>query len=75
MKAYEFATTLTAEGQIEVPPALRSVFQKAQPLRVIILLTETEAPSESSESKVWNQLTTEQFLAGYCDTDAIYDQR
>ena len=40
-----------------------------QTIRVIVLINES-----ADEEQAWARLTAEQFLAGYSDADAIYDQ-
>lgn len=70
MKAYEFPTKMDQDGRIEVPDGLKSVLPADGTVRVILLVDETtDAQTE------WNQLSAEQFLAGYGEADAIYDQQ
>jgi len=38
---------------------------------VVILLSEL---TETEDNEVWARLTTEQFLTGYSEADAIYDE-
>jgi hypothetical protein len=42
-----------------------------QEVRVIVLIC--EPANAHYEEQAWARLTAEQFLAGYNDTDAIYD--
>ena len=71
MKAYEFPAKVTREGRLEIPAPIRERLQAEQAVRVIVLVYE---PNEVSEQADWERLTAEQFLAGYSDADAIYDQ-
>jgi hypothetical protein len=49
MKAYEFPAKLTVNGMLEVPPELRDSLSTDQPLRVIVLLEETNGSSENDD--------------------------
>ncbi len=69
MKAYEFPTKINRDGSIELPEGLKWVLPADQNVRVILLVDET-----TDEQTEWDQLTAEQFLAGYAEADAIYDQ-
>jgi hypothetical protein len=66
MKALEFETTLTTDSKLTVPADLAVQIPKAEAVRVIVLL-----PDGSDAD--WQHLTAEQFLAGYSDSDSIYD--
>ncbi len=75
MKAYEFQTKVTSEGKllVEVPDAFFEKLQRIgmQKVRVIVLIG--DAAKAHYEEEAWARLTSEQFLAGYNDTDSIYD--
>ncbi len=71
MKAIEFQTNITPDGKIEVPGSYIKELKRKQAVRVIVLISETKV---SSEEQIWKHLTEEQFLAGYSDADAVYDQ-
>ncbi len=71
MKAYEIPIKVTKEGKIESLDALLELLPRNQVVRVIILIPE---PTEAEEDAVWSRLTAEQFLAGYSETDSIYDR-
>jgi len=71
MKAYEFSCKVTSEGRLELPNALMKLLPANQVVRIIILLSE---PTEKAEEEVWARLTTEQFLNGYSEADAVYDE-
>ena len=61
---------MTAEGKLEIPEDLLASLPRGQSLRVIILIP--EAP-DSDESALWARLTSEQFFAGYSESDSVYD--
>ena len=71
MKAYEIPVKVTPEGKVELPDALLASLPRNQTIRVIILVPE---PSDQEENAAWSSLTAEQFLAGYSETDSIYDR-
>lgn len=70
MRAYEFPLKVTEEGDLEIPDALRRLDLESREGRVIILIDES---SDTEEQAIWHQLTQEEFLARYSETDAIYD--
>jgi len=76
MKAYEFQTKVTSDGKIEVPDAFLEEFlrMRMQGVRVIVLINKPTDAHYDYEEQAWARLTTEQFLAGYSDADAIYDK-
>ena len=67
MKTLEFESHLTAEKTLPVPSEVALELQPEQSLRVILIL-----PGDD-EDQDWAKLTTEQFLQGYAETDALYD--
>jgi len=71
VRAYELPVTLTSEGRIELPDNVVSALQAGATVRVIVLVDDLEEPEGE---RAWEQLTAEQFLAGYGDSDAIYDR-
>ena len=71
MKAYELPCKVTSEGRLELPNALMKLLPANQVVRVIILLSE---PTEREDEEVWARLTAEQFLTGYSEADAVYDE-
>ena len=68
MKAFEFQTRVSSEGTVSVPPDLRDKVGPDQPLRVLLLVGESDSDPD------WARLTNDQFLRGYDPTDAIYDE-
>src|SRR5262245_5343019 len=67
MKTLEFQATLGPGGTLTVPAEVAQQVPPEQPLRVIVLLP------DSDEDREWERFTAEQFLQGYADGDAIYD--
>ena len=68
MKVLEFQTQLNADHTLTVPPSIAQQIQGEEPVRVVLLVP------DAVEDLSWAALTTEQFLRGYSDGDAIYDQ-
>ncbi len=66
--ALEFETHLNEDGTISLPPEIASQLKGVESVRVLLILP------ASSEDKEWADLTKDQFLQGYADGDAIYDQ-
>ena len=61
---------MTDDGKLELPSDLVSELPRGEYLRVIILVPDVVDPARDA---MWNQMTTEQFAAGYAESDAIYD--
>ena len=70
MKAYEFPVKISAEGKFDIPAAVTEMLPGGQVVRMIILIRE---PTDADEQAAWSDLAAEQFLAGYSEADAIYD--
>ncbi len=64
MKTFESQSRLGPPGTLEVPADLLSQVGRDQALRVVV-----DADAD------WRRLTAEQFLRGYSDSDAIYDDK
>jgi len=60
---------VTPDRKLSIPNALFEKLKHTQTVRVIVLINES-----ADEKRAWVHLTAEQFLAGYSDADAIYDQ-
>ena len=65
MKAYEYYGEILADGHLSLPEDLKNKLQADSKIRVMLLLDEDE--------KGLDQLTMAQFLKGYSEKDAIYD--
>ena len=68
MKALEFWAHVNPDHTLAVPPEVAVHIQPEQPVRVILLIPELD------EDKEWTCLAAEQFLKGYAESDAIYDE-
>jgi hypothetical protein len=68
MSTVEFWTQVSPDHTLSVPPEPAAKLSPHQRVRVIVLIPDADPDAE------WSRLTTEQFLAGYADTDAIYDE-
>jgi hypothetical protein len=68
MQALEFSTVLNQDLQIEIPEDYRDFLSKRSKLRIIILVEDDELEDIS-----WKSTISEQFLKGYSEEDAIYD--
>ncbi len=63
----EFESQPNADGTLPVPPEIAAQLRGVEAVRVIVVLPITSDGD-------WAKLTQEQFLKGYADSDAIYDQ-
>ncbi|MBS3776707.1 MAG: hypothetical protein KGY70_16035 [Bacteroidales bacterium] len=68
MKAFEFKSKLKNKSII-VPDNLSSKLSGKKEIRVIILYEEEENQDEND----FQNIAREQFLAGYSESDSIYD--
>lgn len=68
MRRVEFEAELTTPGVLKIPPAVAQKVSVPVHAKVILILGEPE------EDEDWRLLTCQQFLRGYCDEDAIYDE-
>ena len=71
MRVYEVPIDMTPEGKLELPDALMDRMVQGQNIRLIALVDESEDDKEYDSD--WSRVTAEQFLAGYSDSDSIYD--
>lgn len=67
MRALEFVTRLDENSTLEVPSEVLDQIRQGQAIRVILLVP------EANDEEEWATLTAEQFLAGYAESDSIYD--
>jgi hypothetical protein len=65
MKAYEYYGEILPDGHLSLPEDLKDKLKTDSKIRVMLLLDEDE--------KAWDNLTMSQFLKGYSEKDAIYD--
>ena len=64
----EFEAQPNEDGTLLIPPGIAKQLEGVGSVRVLLIL------GAGSEEKEWTALTSEQFLQGYADGDAIYDQ-
>lgn len=67
MKALEFQGSLNQDATLTVPSQVASLVPRDQPLRVLLLIP------EEGETEEWERLAAVDFLQGYAESDAIYD--
>ena len=65
MKAYEYYGKILPDGHLSLPEDLKNKLKADSKIRVMLVLDEDE--------KGLDQLTMSQFLKGYSEKDAIYD--
>jgi hypothetical protein len=65
MKAYEYYGEILPDGHLSLPEDLKDKLKADSKIRVMLLFDEDE--------KAWDQLSMSQFLKGYSEKDAIYD--
>ncbi len=68
MRAIEFKTKLKDRSSIDIPEKYRGITRNKN-LRVLILINE-----DARDDKMWKRLTSQEFLKGYSEKDAIYDK-
>jgi hypothetical protein len=68
MRVLEFQTQLNPDHTLTVPPGVVEQIQAESELRVVLFVP------DAAEDQSWAGLTAAQFLGGYSDSDAIYDQ-
>jgi len=65
MKAYEYYGEILPDGHLSLPEDLKDKLKADSKIRVMLLIDEDE--------RAWDQLLMSQFLKGYSEKDAIYD--
>jgi hypothetical protein len=65
MKAYEYVGKVLPDGHLSLPENLKDKLKTDLNIRVMLLVED--------EDSAWNRLVTSQFLKGYSEADAIYD--
>ena len=68
MKALEFKSKIK-NNQILIPLKVQSELKTNKDVRVIVLFDESDYPDDL----IFQDATTNQFLQGYAESDAIYD--
>lgn len=71
MRALEFKSIIK-NNRISIPAKIQSKFKfkKDVPVRVIVLLDD----SEGEDDLIFQEATQNQFLEGYSDSDSVYDK-
>ena len=67
MKTLEFEAPLTPDSTLTVPSEIASQVDRERPVRVILV------QADDDDGPEWAEHAADQFLAGYDDGDAIYD--
>ena len=65
MKAYEYYAEVLPDGHLSLPEELREKIRRDAKVRVMVLLEDEDA--------AWNDFAATQFLKGYSEKDALYD--
>ena len=65
MKAYEYYAEVLSDGHLSIPKGLKDKLKPDSKVRVMLLLDDEET--------AWNTFAMSQFLKGYSEKDAIYD--
>jgi len=65
MKAYEYIAEVLSDGHLSIPDNIKQQIKPSGKVRVMLLLEDDDA--------AWTMLATSEFLRGYSDKDAIYD--
>ena len=65
MKAYEYVGKVLPDGHLSLPEDLKDKLKADLKIRVMLLIED--------EDSAWNNMVMVQFLKGYPEADAIYD--
>ena len=68
MKAVEFESTVTPDGQISLPPEAACEIPAGERLRVVVMWEPSNLDPE------WRAAGRQRFEAAYCPEDAVYEQ-
>jgi len=68
MKAVEFESTVTASGQIALPPEVANEIPSGEQLRVVVMW------EPSNLDSAWRAAGRQRFEAAYSPEDAVYEQ-
>jgi hypothetical protein len=67
MKHFEFDTYVNDDRTVKVPPEVAAQIERDCPVHVIVVVP------DDTEDQQWTELTTQQFLRRYADSDWVYD--
>jgi hypothetical protein len=65
MKAYEYIAEVLSDGHLSIPDNIKQQIKPSEKVRVMLLLEDEDAS--------WSRLAASEFLRGYSERDAIYD--
>jgi hypothetical protein len=65
MKTYKYYAEVLADGHLSIPEDLKDKLKPDSKIRVMLMLDD--------EDTLWNDMAMSQFIKGYSDKDAIYD--
>lgn len=65
METYEYIAEVLSDGHLSVPEKLKGKLREKTKVKVMLLIGDEESD--------WNNFTMSQFLKGYSEKDAIYD--
>jgi hypothetical protein len=68
MKAVEFDSTISAGGQISLPPEIAQEIPAGEHLRVVLLW------EPSGVDSAWRAAGRKAFESSYCAEDSVYEQ-
>jgi hypothetical protein len=68
MKTLEFEAAVNPDSTVTLPPEIAAQVPGDHPVRVILVVEEQDDGAD------WKRAAAEQFLNGYDEGDAIYDQ-
>jgi len=68
MKALEFESTVTADGQIAIPAEIAEQLPVGSPVRVFV-----QWDGADDEDRVWRTPGRQRFEAAYASEDTVYD--
>jgi hypothetical protein len=71
MRAVEFESTVSAAGEIALPPEIASSIPAGEHLRVVVMWGPPEQPDLDA---AWRASGRERFEAAYVPEDSIYEQ-
>ena len=67
MKKFEFQARVNDDETVNIPADIAAQIERNSPVCVVMLIP------DQGEDGQWADFTAEQFLQGYADSDAIYD--
>ncbi len=65
METYEYVAEVLADGHLSVPEKLKEKLRQKTKVKVTLLIGDEESD--------WNNFVMSEFLRGYTEKDAIYD--